>query len=385
MRIAASSSRPVVTGLVILGLLASPSWQRVTIELRNGSGSLGDEYKYEYEDDRSHAVYFANIPSADNNTVHGELKGGYIWMWNYFPMDGCQYIYPRPHASPYDVNNGFRYRWFALIEGPSVRCPDDMVQNVRKAGFELVIGYNNGSSFPSDLWQSLRDSGFPMVSITSDYAEKLWEVATTNPNGSVTVDVYVDWKRDNSKFSSHLPASLWALCLLLLPLCCSILCLRCCRCRRASRYHTIPRRQQSRISAITLVFAPVAELPNTHRDVALPDLGELDVPVDMDELDVLAMRGFQMDLLYNEHEPTERPRPLENEEVNFPQKSYAHVRPDEFTIDESCRICLEEYEETEMVSILPCKHYFHPKCIEKWVTEIWGTCPICNQAVIGQM
>ena len=380
MRIAAPSHQPVITGLVILGLLASPSWQHVTIELRNGSRSLGDEYKY--KDNSVFTNHFTNIPSVDDSWK-GELKGGYIWMWDTFPMNGCQYIDPLPYASPYADNNGSRYRWFALIEGLR-RCPDDMVQNVRNAGFELVIGYNNGSSSPPDLFKSLRDSDFPMVSVTSDYAERLWEVATTNSSldGSVTVDVSVEhWK--------YRVIGLILLFIFTLPFCCLFFGFFIWWYRIRRRLN-IPRPQNSRVSANT----PVVELQlDTHTDdapadpqdfLALPDLHEFDVPVDMDELDVLAMIGFQMELLHNEHEPSRRPEPLENEEVDFLQKLYAHVRPDEFTFDESCRICLEEYEETEMVSILPCKHYFHPKCIEKWVKERWGTCPICNQAVIGQ-
>lgn len=45
-----------------------------------------------------------------------------------------------------------------------------------------------------------------------------------------------------------------------------------------------------------------------------------------------------------------------------------------------CAICLSEYEvnvEAEEVKEMPCRHKFHPDCIDKWL-GIHGTCPICR-------
>lgn len=46
---------------------------------------------------------------------------------------------------------------------------------------------------------------------------------------------------------------------------------------------------------------------------------------------------------------------------------------------ESCCICLESYEPGEDVTELPCKHYFHKKCIEPWLVERDCVCPICKR------
>ncbi|KAK8533915.1 hypothetical protein V6N13_028395 [Hibiscus sabdariffa] len=40
-----------------------------------------------------------------------------------------------------------------------------------------------------------------------------------------------------------------------------------------------------------------------------------------------------------------------------------------------CSICLEECEVDEEVREMPCNHFFHSGCIEKWL-RIHGSCPI---------
>ena len=45
--------------------------------------------------------------------------------------------------------------------------------------------------------------------------------------------------------------------------------------------------------------------------------------------------------------------------------------------EDSCSVCLCEYEETETVMTLPCLHQFHPECIKGWLKS-HTTCPICR-------
>lgn len=52
-------------------------------------------------------------------------------------------------------------------------------------------------------------------------------------------------------------------------------------------------------------------------------------------------------------------------------------------IDEDCLICLEKYREKELYRELPkCKHYFHKKCIDKWLKSN-AVCPICRNILIN--
>lgn len=43
-----------------------------------------------------------------------------------------------------------------------------------------------------------------------------------------------------------------------------------------------------------------------------------------------------------------------------------------------CHICLSEYEEGDKIRVLPCHHEFHLSCVDKWLKEIHGVCPLCR-------
>ena len=42
-----------------------------------------------------------------------------------------------------------------------------------------------------------------------------------------------------------------------------------------------------------------------------------------------------------------------------------------------CRICLDEFNTSIKVVSLPCFHFFHKICIEKWIKNK-KRCPLCN-------
>jgi len=45
-----------------------------------------------------------------------------------------------------------------------------------------------------------------------------------------------------------------------------------------------------------------------------------------------------------------------------------------------CAVCLEAFEAGETTKTLPCFHFFHQRCIERWFTEATMTvCPICRR------
>ena len=46
-----------------------------------------------------------------------------------------------------------------------------------------------------------------------------------------------------------------------------------------------------------------------------------------------------------------------------------------------CSICMDEVKLNDEVSMLPCKHWFHPACIKAWLNE-HDTCPHCREGIM---
>ncbi|GMI88620.1 hypothetical protein HRI_002531200 [Hibiscus trionum] len=68
---------------------------------------------------------------------------------------------------------------------------------------------------------------------------------------------------------------------------------------------------------------------------------------------------------------------------SFPLRNHKKVDASkEGDVVEQCYICLSEYEEEEKIRVLPCQHEFHMSCVDKWLKEIQGVCPLCRGDVV---
>ncbi|KAH8177964.1 ring finger domain-containing protein [Sarocladium implicatum] len=45
---------------------------------------------------------------------------------------------------------------------------------------------------------------------------------------------------------------------------------------------------------------------------------------------------------------------------------------------QGCSICAEDFVNGEDVRVLPCNHQFHPGCVDPWLVNVAGTCPLCR-------
>jgi len=67
-----------------------------------------------------------------------------------------------------------------------------------------------------------------------------------------------------------------------------------------------------------------------------------------------------------------------NEIIGKSQK----IKNNDTIIEENCFICMEKYNINEYKRQLPlCKHYFHKKCIDKWLKRN-ASCPICRDKIL---
>ncbi|CAD8153982.1 unnamed protein product [Paramecium pentaurelia] len=64
-------------------------------------------------------------------------------------------------------------------------------------------------------------------------------------------------------------------------------------------------------------------------------------------------------------------RQISMEFINQHQNDDNHIK---------CMICLEDYQENQIVRTMPCWHYFHQECIDKWLHKS-TLCPICKTEV----
>ncbi|KAI3879212.1 hypothetical protein MKW98_028779 [Papaver atlanticum] len=66
---------------------------------------------------------------------------------------------------------------------------------------------------------------------------------------------------------------------------------------------------------------------------------------------------------------------LDSKEIQtFQESVYSAVKNKEELID--CAVCLDDYEDRDMLRLIPCLHAFHTNCIDEWLVS-HTTCPHC--------
>ncbi|KAL2330219.1 hypothetical protein Fmac_017800 [Flemingia macrophylla] len=52
--------------------------------------------------------------------------------------------------------------------------------------------------------------------------------------------------------------------------------------------------------------------------------------------------------------------------------------------DTTCSICISEYEEAEILRMMPqCRHYFHKDCVDVWL-KVHASCPVCRNSLLHE-
>lgn len=48
----------------------------------------------------------------------------------------------------------------------------------------------------------------------------------------------------------------------------------------------------------------------------------------------------------------------------------------------TCSICIDDFEENELLRALPCGHLYHTHCVMPWLTTRSPNCPLCKECII---
>ncbi|CAG8608494.1 20640_t:CDS:1 [Cetraspora pellucida] len=48
-------------------------------------------------------------------------------------------------------------------------------------------------------------------------------------------------------------------------------------------------------------------------------------------------------------------------------------------LEETCAICLEDFDDGDKIRELPCRHCYHVECIDPWLTTKSSSCPLCKK------
>ena len=80
----------------------------------------------------------------------------------------------------------------------------------------------------------------------------------------------------------------------------------------------------------------------------------------------------------NQNEEEEEPYFENCQEINTKLNKPEKIKKNDIICSESCLICMDNYKCNQFKRTLPnCKHYFHKKCIDKWLKNK-ASCPICR-------
>lgn len=71
----------------------------------------------------------------------------------------------------------------------------------------------------------------------------------------------------------------------------------------------------------------------------------------------------------HEEDPTYSPHFLE---------SLEQLQIDDDDDNVTCPICFEEFDDGQILRVLPCKHRFHAKCVDPWLLNSSSHCPLCR-------
>ncbi|THC92858.1 hypothetical protein EYZ11_007671 [Aspergillus tanneri] len=157
--------------------------------------------------------------------------------------------------------------------------------------------------------------------------------------------------------------------------------------RHPERYgprYTAGRPRQSRARGIAramLETIPIVKFGDAHDSMAHAVKGDVEMSLDRED----GTRQPPQDReTTTTGEDTTNDTQAQTNNPNSPPESTAEKRtgtdPETSTEHPNymCPICTDDFVKGQDLRVLPCNHQFHPDCIDPWLVNVSGTCPLCR-------
>ncbi len=269
------------------------------------------------------------------------------------PNNCCLYIPPLPNPYPVSKDNQ-SVMWIAIIQDYQ-ECVDDMVRNVRNAGYQLLV-----TSSPNDTNSTLtshtKNLAFPIVVIRDYYMKYLVETALSelgSPEMLATVSTGID------TFIATFVIGF----AFILAVCC-FLCFTICFCRSYRRR----RRQRA------LFDYETRNLEQQRRNYGNYQARDQMARQELIESILRQLQELQLDGQLQTPLGAERTKQL-------PIEKFGGLGESMDGQGETCAICVDDLKVGETLRVLPCNHHFHQDCIDEWLINHSDLCPLCKKQV----
>ena len=79
-----------------------------------------------------------------------------------------------------------------------------------------------------------------------------------------------------------------------------------------------------------------------------------------------------------DHARDDEPEPVTTETALGAEKVADGQAPTENSAENglACSVCVDDFVKGQDIRVLPCNHKFHPECIDPWLLNVSGTCPL---------
>ena len=325
-----------VTLLITLGLFGTCTLADLTIQLDSLSDTITNSLTWSvYQDLLPFKSQYANIRSSPFGLVHQP-----------YPSNACSYIEPLP----FEIVS--KNVVFALVDDyPS--CVTDMIDNVRNAGYELIITSSIDNT-QRTVTKEVQNSGFPVAVVSEEYAAYLGEnVTVENLDEFDSYNVIVA-KVTGSILTSVVTMACAMSILLFICCCCCCFCLLCCR--NCSRERDVERHLE--------------EIEDRRRTFEQVQRRERYARQELIESILRQLAELQVDLRLQV--------PLgEQATKRLPTRRY-QTGQEKMDL---CAICVDDFTDGDNLRVLPCEHVFHSECVDEWLINHSSLCPLCKMEV----